>query len=503
MIYFEIAIGVLVLIIGLAVWMDKRKEKKLIALANLGNTQAQYDLAIRYRYKKPGEAFQLFEKAAKSGYAQAQLALALQYKEGNGIEKNLAQTIYWLEKASEQGLADAQYELGYCCMMGQGIKEDDVKAFNWFKKAVDNGSTKAKTFKSLADVQYKLALAYKAGEEGKEKDPVKAMTYLTKAAENGHADAQYELGYCYMIGQGVKEDDVKAFSWFEKAVANGSAKAKTFKSLADVQYKMALAYKEGEEGKAKDPVKANAYLTKAAEQGHADAQYKIALNYLAGEGDKKDPVQAVIWLKKAAEQGHADAQYELGRCYMLGNGVAENKSQAISWFEKAVANGSGSAQSAQEIVGFKEIEQNSSIGSSTKHLVIEMQYELVKAGYKLSLHSTDRGEAEILVNGGFERNLYEEKGYIRIYSPKKTLLCGNTAQFNADYSSSMSIVDVFLGLEIYSFSRSQPGQYPMWLKICARVRKAYKCPVGEPGFLVNGGHWEFYSKYINSVFDSV
>jgi len=480
-IFFIIGIAIVaVTVIVLVVLRNRKIMNELINQANQGDVQAQYDLARKYQQKKPDEALQLFEKSAKNGHPQAQLVLGIIYKEGNGVEKNPVQAVHWFEQAAEQGLADAQYELGYCYMMGQGIKEDDVKAFSWFEKAGANGSTNAQTFKSLADVQFKMALAYKVGEEGKEKDLVKAMTYLEKAADQKHKDAQYELGYCYMTGQGINEDDVKAFSWFEKAAANGSTNARSFKSLADVQYKMALDNK--------DPAKASTWLMKAADQGHADAQYKVALNYLTGKEESKDPTQAVSWLIKAANQNHADAQYELGCCYMRGTGVAENKNLAINWFEKAVANGSDNAQA---VVGFKKIEQDSRFRSTAKVVVKEMQYELVKAGYKLSYFLAD-SSAYIKVSGGPKD---EDGGSIRIWSSEEDeegiFISGSYGATN----KKMTIIDEKRGLEIYSDSPSKPGQFPKWLKICASPLKG---KISDPKW-INNPELPWLKDYINSV----
>ncbi|MBQ0113780.1 MAG: sel1 repeat family protein [Bacteroidales bacterium] len=53
--------------------------------------------------------------------------------------------------------------------------------------------------------------------------------------------------------------------------------------------------------------------------------------------------KAVSWFKKAAEQGHADAQYNLAFCYANGNGVSQDYKQAASWYEKAAEQGLGEA----------------------------------------------------------------------------------------------------------------------------------------------------------------
>ena len=49
--------------------------------------------------------------------------------------------------------------------------------------------------------------------------------------------------------------------------------------------------------------------------------------------------EAVEWLHRAAEQGHASAQFDLSIMYSLGDGVAKDKAKAKKWKEKAGAQG--------------------------------------------------------------------------------------------------------------------------------------------------------------------
>ena len=53
--------------------------------------------------------------------------------------------------------------------------------------------------------------------------------------------------------------------------------------------------------------------------------------------------EAVNWLRKAAEQGHAQAQFNLGVCYALGNGVPQSYTEAVKWFRKAAEQGQAEA----------------------------------------------------------------------------------------------------------------------------------------------------------------
>ena len=61
--------------------------------------------------------------------------------------------------------------------------------------------------------------------EGVTKDAVKAVEWYQKAAGQGYAIAQYNLGLMYHIGIGVTQDAVKAVEWYRKAAAQGDADA--------------------------------------------------------------------------------------------------------------------------------------------------------------------------------------------------------------------------------------------------------------------------------------
>lgn len=63
-------------------------------------------------------------------------------------------------------------------------------------------------------------------------------------------------------------------------------------------------YQRGREAKGTERIH---YLTLAAEQGHAEAQYELGLIYEFGHGVEKNIPQAIKWYQKAAEQGHAKA----------------------------------------------------------------------------------------------------------------------------------------------------------------------------------------------------
>src|SRR5215510_5449444 len=58
-----------------------------------------------------------------------------------------------------------------------------------------------------------------------------------------------------------------------------------------------------------------------AEQGTAEAQYRLGLMHKFGWGAGRDHADAARWLRAAAEQSHPEAQAELGVFYKDGRGV--------------------------------------------------------------------------------------------------------------------------------------------------------------------------------------
>ena len=76
-----------------------------------------------------------------------------------------------------------------------------------------------------ASAQFNLGFMYGNG-EGVLKDEAEAVRWYRLAAEQGHAGAQYNLGLMYSKGEGVLKDSVLAHTWFNIAGANGNEAAR-------------------------------------------------------------------------------------------------------------------------------------------------------------------------------------------------------------------------------------------------------------------------------------
>jgi TPR repeat protein len=88
-----------------------------------------------------------------------------------------------------------------------------------------------------------------------------------------------------------------------------------------------------------DPRQATLWYRKAAEQGHALAQFALGLRHDSGHGAERDYEAAHFWYLCAARQGHARAQFNLGVMYAAGQGVPSDLVEAYAWLHRAGAAG--------------------------------------------------------------------------------------------------------------------------------------------------------------------
>jgi len=107
---------------------------------------------------------------------------------------------------------------------------------------------------------------------------------------------------------------------------------------AAAQFNLAIMYYRGE-GAVQDYQAAIYWFTKAAEQGNAYAQYNLGLMYKTGEGTTQDYKAALHWYTKAAEQGDANAQCNLAIMYYYGDGTVQDFIEAYAWASVAAAQG--------------------------------------------------------------------------------------------------------------------------------------------------------------------
>lgn len=113
---------------------------------------------------------------------------------------------------------------------------------------------------------------------------------------------------------------------------------------AEAAFKLGMLHDRGD-GVAHDASMAAQWYQRAAMAGHAYAQHNLGVAYANGDGVEANIGTAISWWQRAAEQGNVDSQYNLGIVYAMGtHGIKQNTETAEQWWRKAAQSGDPMAQ---------------------------------------------------------------------------------------------------------------------------------------------------------------
>jgi TPR repeat protein len=204
------------------------------------------------------DARQWFEKAARKGYAPAQVNLGVLYLYGCGVSRNYGAALYWLTSAADQGSSRAHTNLGILYLQGRGVKQDFGEALRHFRAAANGGDEGA-----MVNLGYMNDNGL-----GTPVDHAAAAEWYHQAAERGDPLAQNNLADLYLRGEGLPQNDALAFAWFEKAAASGNTGARI---------KLGYLHMTGRATR-KDPEAAYAWILAASLAGdHRGIEYLLSL----------------------------------------------------------------------------------------------------------------------------------------------------------------------------------------------------------------------------------
>ena len=155
----------------------------------------------------------------------------------------------------------------------------------------------------------------------------RAFSTVQELADKGEPEACYYVGVYWL----KKDDKCTAEKYLATAAGGGwQEAARLLNQLIEAQYDEGIAaYDAG------DHAKALSLFEKAAEHGHAYAQFNCGHMYYTGKGTELDDTRALYWFEKAAEQGDAQAQFRCGYMYYIDSGTDRNMAKATSWLKKA------------------------------------------------------------------------------------------------------------------------------------------------------------------------
>lgn len=104
--------------------------------------------------------FEILQKAAVQGRADAQYNLGVEYANGFRVLKDSTKAVGWYQKSAARGYAPGQNNLGLMYQNGEGISRDIVRAYAWFKLSAAQGYADA--IKNRDQIEKKLNPAQRA-----------------------------------------------------------------------------------------------------------------------------------------------------------------------------------------------------------------------------------------------------------------------------------------------------------------------------------------------------
>lgn len=136
-------------------------------------------------------------------------------------------------------------------------------------------------------------------------------------ADAGDLEAQYKLGNCYRVGDGVSRDDVKATMWYRKAANQGHVYA--IKCMENA-CRSGLGIKVNLIEAASWKAKINKRMDSTEE------------SILSGTASPRASASELELLFKSLNDGEAEALYRIGVCYEEGLMLPRNLVEAHAYF---------------------------------------------------------------------------------------------------------------------------------------------------------------------------
>ncbi|KAJ8605477.1 hypothetical protein MRB53_041422 [Persea americana] len=296
---------------------------------------AQYYLADGYfsglfNKNKPDydRAFPLFVAASKHGHAESSYRAALCYEFGWGTAKAYPKAVQFYRNAASRNHPGAATRLGMACLKGDmGLgKNAQKEGIRWLKRAQE-----------VADFQYnsapyELGLMHLTG-FGDEifRDEIYAAQLLTQAAELGHGEANFLMGQAYENGlYGCPKDAALSVHFY-----NGAAT----RNVPEAMMALCAWYMVGAE-----PV-----LEK--DEGLPKAEYAVGYFTEMGIGCRRDPLEANVWYVRAADQGNDMARQRLQIIRSAAAGETGMPMERVSAKSKDLAGRTQAKDGKKKVMG--------------------------------------------------------------------------------------------------------------------------------------------------------
>ena len=246
--------------------------------------------------------------------------------QANGDAILEAKAFGWLERAAASGAADAQFAVAeYYLDLPNATDTQQERARHWLITAADGGHQAALR---------RLIAAYKKGTLGLSRDLEKAKAYGERLFASMKADGVLENQGPWLSASWDYDDTLQQLRREREQYLPPEALARAAQA-GDPQAQYHLA----REVMPRDFDAGIALLHGAADGGFAEAQYHAARRIRLSNSTPESLRRAVEWLAAAVAQGHRGAMHELGIVYLQGIadiGMARDPTRARALFEQAL-----------------------------------------------------------------------------------------------------------------------------------------------------------------------
>ncbi|KAF2754158.1 HCP-like protein [Pseudovirgaria hyperparasitica] len=267
-----------------------------------------------------GRAFPLFVAASKHGHAEAGYRAALCYEYGWGCRRDFQKSVQFYRASAAKAHPGSASRLGVACIRKElGLTDNYREGLKWLKRGVDSADSQYNA------APYELGLLHETG-YGADcfKDEAYAAQLFTRSAELGHPEAARRMGEAYEHGLLHCPKDPALSIHFYNIAAQADHE--------EAMMNLCAWYMVGAEPVLeKDEAEAYEWAKRAADLGLAKAEYACGYFTEMGIGCRRDPLEANVWYVKAADQGDERAKQRLAiirDAAAGGSGIPDKQAKA-------------------------------------------------------------------------------------------------------------------------------------------------------------------------------
>lgn len=280
------------------------------------------------------EAVAHFRAARADDDAEAMAALGALLMQGDGVDRDEVMAVEWLRRAAEKHHAEAQWRLGLAFARGEGIAKNAPEAARLLQLSVAQGNR---------DAQYHWAQWLEKSSNHADAK-AQALRLYEAAAQQGQLSAQLHLAYTLRADEVMHspEHDADVSGTYRKPPSRHASRRSTaphllhslnfFRMAADqghpeAQFEVGQMFAQGL-GVVQQFEEAARWYLLAAKQGHAKAQFHLGFLYAHGQGVEQDYEKAYQWYRISEQCGYPLAQKNVA---LIGKRLDPGEREMATW----------------------------------------------------------------------------------------------------------------------------------------------------------------------------